>query len=82
MQENSYLYIWRCAKCTNHFANINKMDGMIKQEKKCPKCKSLNQLTLTDKEIFIHCKLFDQKINSYGEEINESYAHRQIPDYP
>jgi len=49
-------FIWRCAKCTCHFANIMKFAGFIKQEKKCPKCKSLNILTIKDKEIYIQCQ--------------------------
>ncbi|MCK9401663.1 MAG: hypothetical protein M0Q51_16970 [Bacteroidales bacterium] len=49
-------FIWRCAKCTCHFATITKFAGFIKQEKKCPKCKSLNVLTIKDKEIYIQCQ--------------------------
>lgn len=75
VQDNSYKYIWRCAKCSNHFANINGVSGMLKQEKKCPKCKSLNVLTLTEKEIFIHCKFFDNNINDYNHEVEESYTY-------
>jgi phage FluMu protein Com len=54
MSEN-IKYIWRCAKCSAHFANICQIKGNIKQEKKCPKCKSLNTLSLSDKEIGINC---------------------------
>lgn len=56
MSENNYKYIWRCAKCSSHFANIISLEGDLKQEKKCPKCKSLNSLNLNNKEITIHCK--------------------------
>ncbi len=73
MSENNYNYIWRCAKCSNHFANISKMEGVIRQEKKCPKCKSLNILTLGNKEIFIHCKFFNPNINDYEDE--QRYNH-------
>jgi len=75
MPDNSYNYIWRCAKCSCHFANITKMDGAIKQEKKCPKCKSLNIITLGNREIFIHCKFFDTNINGYSRETEESYPY-------
>ena len=72
MSGDSYKYIWRCAKCSNHFANITKMDGILKQEKKCPKCKSLNVLTLGNKEIFIHCKLYDPNTNDYRNEFESN----------
>jgi len=68
MPDNDYKYIWRCAKCSNHFANIQEAEGLIKIEKKCPKCKSLNILTLSNKEIIIHCKCFDPETNSLKEE--------------
>ena len=68
-------FIWRCAKCSNHFSSIVKTEGIIKQEKKCPKCKSLNLLTLTNDEIIIHCKMFNRDINSYEREINENYPY-------
>ena len=61
----SITYIWRCAKCSYHFANISKIEGMLKEEKKCPKCKSLNMITLTSKEISIKCKLYDPNTNGY-----------------
>ncbi len=73
MSDNAYNYIWRCAKCSSHFANITKMDGILKEEKKCPKCKSLNILTIGNKEIFIHCKFFDPSINNYHDEFAEHY---------
>jgi phage FluMu protein Com len=66
-------YIWRCAKCTNHFANINRMEGLIKQEKKCPKCKSLNILTLTNGEIFIQCKSAGEEMCDYEYDRDKSY---------
>ena len=72
---DSIKYIWRCARCSNHFANIVKTQGSLKQEKKCPKCKSLNELTLTNKEIFIHCKFFDPEINGYGKTLEENYPY-------
>ncbi|MFH1822223.1 MAG: hypothetical protein ABH830_00820 [Patescibacteria group bacterium] len=79
MSETTYKYIWRCARCTSHFSNIYKTQGMLKQEKKCSKCKSLNTLTLTDKEIFIHCRFFDPRTNGYQEEIEENFPY---PNYP
>lgn len=51
------------------------MQGILKQEKKCPKCKSLNTLTLGSKEIFIHCKFFDPGTNNYHEDKSESYPY-------
>lgn len=66
-------YIWRCVKCSNHFANIIKIDGTLKQEKKCPKCKSLNMLTYGNREIFIQCKFFDNNLNGYSEEVEGNY---------
>ncbi len=80
MNNNSnYKYIWRCAKCFNHFANISNMDsGILKQEKKCPKCKSLNILTLSNKEILIKCKLFDPSINGYSSDRDSSYTYPEF----
>ncbi|MCK5320479.1 hypothetical protein KAJ61_03760 [Candidatus Parcubacteria bacterium] len=75
MPSSSYNFIWRCAKCSNHFANITKMDGVLKQEKKCPKCKSINIITLANKEIFIHCKLYDQNTNDYRNEFENNYPY-------
>ncbi len=51
----------------------------MKLDKKCPKCKSQNQLTLTGKEIYIHCLFFDHNTNDYGPVIQESYPY---PDFP
>lgn len=80
MANQSYNYMWRCAKCSYHFANITKMEGVLKQEKKCPKCKSLNILTLADREIFIHCKIYDPRFNGYTqEEVEESYPYPGMP---
>ena len=79
MTDNNYNYIWRCAKCSCHFSNITKMEGIIKQEKKCPKCKSLNHLTMADKEIFIHCRFFDPTINGYSYEVAENYPYPVMP---
>lgn len=78
MPDNVYKYIWRCAKCSSHFTNITKMDGILKQEKKCPKCKSLNILTLANREIFIHCKFYDPNINDYGNEMSSNYPYPEL----
>lgn len=51
------------------------MDGVLKQEKKCSKCKSINQLTLTNKDISIHCKFFDPEINGYDYEQEGDYPY-------
>ena len=71
MGDQSYTYMWRCAKCFCHFANISKAEGMLKEEKKCPKCKALNTLTLTSREININCKLYDPNVNGYSDTIYE-----------
>jgi len=75
MSDSPVKYIWRCAKCSCHFSNISQIEGVLRQEKKCPKCKSLNILTLTDKEIIIHCKLFDRQTKNYQEEVQENYNY-------
>ena len=75
MSENSFKLLWRCAKCSSHFVNIYKTEGMLKQEKKCTKCKSVNTLTVTDKEIFIHCRIFDSTINGYNSEFSDHYPY-------
>ena len=67
--------MWRCAKCFYHFANIAKVEGLLREEKKCPKCKSLNTLTLTSKEINLNCKLYDPATNGYSDEVNQIYSH-------
>ena len=73
MNGNSSQYIWRCARCSNHFSNILKTDGELKQEKKCPKCKSLNSLTLTNDDIYIHCKICSSNTNDRYEENQPGY---------
>ncbi len=75
MTESIFKYIWRCAKCSNHLANVHKMEGMLKQEKKCPKCKSLNVLTLANKEIFIQCKTYDPHTNGYERDYEENFEY-------
>lgn len=77
MPEAAYKYIWRCARCSSHFANVYKTEGIIKQEKKCPKCKSLNTLTLSAKEIYIHCLFYDPQKNSFQEEIDRTYLEAE-----
>ena len=73
MEEKSYKYIWRCAKCGCHFSSIFQAQGTIKQEKKCPKCKSHNSVALNDKEIYIHCKFYDTRTNDYSQEMAEAF---------
>ncbi len=75
MPDTAIKYIWRCAKCSCHFSSISRIEGVLRQEKKCPKCKSLNILTLTDKEIIIHCKLFDRQAGGYQDEVEENYPY-------
>ena len=71
----SYGYIWRCAKCSCHFSNIIKVNGFLKQEKKCPKCKSVNILGLTNDEISIICRITQKNFESNNDEIinNEKF---------
>ncbi|MCK5061429.1 hypothetical protein KAR28_02675 [Candidatus Parcubacteria bacterium] len=78
MSEIAYKYIWRCVKCGSHFVNIHKADGVLKQEKKCSKCKSVNTITLTDKEIYIHCRFYDPQNSGYQEESSETYSYPVI----
>lgn len=72
MANGNYKYVWRCAKCSNHFANIHRSEGIIKMEKKCPKCKSVNSLTLTEKEVYMQCRLYDPRINDYNGDAEEN----------
>lgn len=69
--------MWRCAKCFYHFANISQVEGKLKEQKKCPKCKSLNTLTLTSKEININCKLYDPTTQGYTDEIDRAFNYNQ-----
>ena len=62
MLNGDFKYIWRCVKCSCHFANILYSEGFLKQEKKCPKCKSLNVLTMTKSEISVVCKYFNPNL--------------------
>lgn len=75
MSDKSYKYIWRCAKCSYHFANVISMEGVLRQEKKCPKCKSLNMIALQNREIYIQCKLFDPSTNGYRDDIEDNYTY-------
>jgi phage FluMu protein Com len=77
MTAGPYKYIWRCAKCANHLVNISQMDGMIKQEKKCPKCKSINILTLANGELFIHCQFYNPRLQNYSDEIPDNYSYQE-----
>lgn len=61
MSNGDFKYIWRCTKCSNHLLNILYAEGFLKQEKKCPKCKSLNILTISNSEISVICKYFNTK---------------------
>jgi phage FluMu protein Com len=75
MLDANYVYAWRCAKCSNHFANITQIEGIIRQEKKCPKCKSLNFITLGNKEIHIVCKFIHSEMKDFEEEYNGNYPY-------
>lgn len=78
MANGSYKYIWRCAKCSNHLTNIMQIDGIVKQEKKCPKCKSINILTFANGEIFIKCRFFNPNIGSYSDESGDNYLYPDV----
>jgi phage FluMu protein Com len=67
MSNGDFKYIWRCVKCSNHFANILYAEGYLKQEKKCPKCKSLNLLTMSNSEISVICKYPNSNVSDYGD---------------
>ncbi|MBI5765614.1 hypothetical protein HZA71_00095 [Candidatus Falkowbacteria bacterium] len=45
------------------------MEGAIRQEKKCPKCKALNILALNGEEISIICRPSPPSMNNGREEI-------------
>jgi phage FluMu protein Com len=75
MPDEIYRYIWRCARCSYHFANISIAEGVIKQEKKCPKCKSLNVLKMSNQEIFIECKLLKQNANGFFSEMDDTFNY-------
>lgn len=75
--DSSYDYIWRCAKCSCHFSNIIKVDGVLKQEKKCSKCKALNILSLTKEEIAIVCRIVQPGVGSYHEEIIDDNHYQE-----
>lgn len=73
MSDSRTKYIWRCAKCSYHFVNISQSDGILRQEKKCPKCKSLNMLTLNNSDITLQCKVFDPAINGYCDQQDDQF---------
>lgn len=75
MPDQNYTYTWRCAKCFYHFANISKVEGLLKEEKKCPRCKSLNILTFAESEIIVHCKLYSPAGNDYSAENDAGYDY-------
>jgi len=68
-----YQYIWRCAKCSNHLASIVKMDGLVKLEKKCPKCKAVNTATFVNGEISIECQLYKGDKEDFIKERDDVY---------
>lgn len=73
MNEQGAICNWRCAKCSYHFANIFIAEGALRQEKKCPRCKSLNSLSMSTKEINIKCKACDLNLNNYVEKEELDY---------
>jgi phage FluMu protein Com len=69
-------YMWRCVKCSNHFASIMHLDGIVRIEKKCPKCKCVNLLNYSNGEISLKCKISSPEVNNnfeneYGYDNNE-----------
>lgn len=71
MSDCEFQFIWRCLKCSNHFANIKKSEGILNQEKKCPKCKSLNAIKLENNKIYAICKPYDPIANGSREILSE-----------
>lgn len=69
------VYRWRCAKCNNHFANIENVQGQIIIEKKCTKCKSINKLILLNKEIRIQCMMHDPNNRGHDLEVCNKTDH-------
>ncbi len=61
MLESQVFYTLRCAKCSCHFSSILELNGLMKLEKKCPKCKAVNVFTISNKEIDIQCKITDDR---------------------
>lgn len=63
-------YTLRCLKCSCHFSNIITVEGIVKVEKKCPKCKCLNVITLSNKEINIRCQLETENMTRENDMFN------------
>lgn len=76
MERGNYKYIWRCAKCSNHFSNILKIEGSIIQEKKCPKCKSINVINFDNKDVNIKCRFYDPDLSIYKEDANNDFVYQ------
>ena len=72
MSNHAVQHIWRCSKCSCHMANIITAVGRIRLEKKCPKCKSLNIITITNKELTSQCKYYDPNINDCSGDTDEN----------
>lgn len=55
MKDKQYKFIWRCSKCSNHLLNVVEAEGVIKQEKKCSKCKAINYLSFQNDNLSVGC---------------------------
>jgi phage FluMu protein Com len=69
MLDQQPYYTLRCGKCSSHFSNILEFNGLIKLEKKCPKCKALNIFTLSNKEIIVQCKMADSNTPDHDNDL-------------
>lgn len=74
MAEANPQFIWRCVKCSSHFANMISLSGNLKLEKKCPKCKALNSLTINNKEINLNCLYPEPSENNFDDEASYQTA--------
>lgn len=77
MPQEQPFYIWRCARCSYHFANIAKVEGSIREEKKCPKCKALNVMIIRNNEITLQCKLTEAGGSGFSDNAVDSYGFRE-----
>jgi len=82
MLDQQPFYTLRCAKCTSYFSTILAINGQLKMEKKCPKCKALNTFTLNSKQITIDCRISDTATDNFtGEEAPAEFSCKDEANY-